>query len=268
MSYRPQAMRSGAAVRGALGFLSALLLIAFGGGAVAAPEEIEVYRDDVTPTHGWEVDVNQNYVASGSADDRRSGDLSPVHLYRLTPELDYGVARNWEVGALVETTARNGEFDAHGAEVHVRYVAPRPESSPWYWGFNFETGFTDKHLQERPVTFELRGILGYEGQRWIVSFNPTLATAANSLATDPVTFELQGKFGYRLTDKLIVGFESYNEFGPVRDFGPTGQQPQMLYATVDFAWRGADLNLGVGRGLTQSSDGWTVKAVISVPLGK
>ena len=268
MHCRPQGLRCRAPALRVLGLVFGVLVAAGGGQAVAAPEEIEVYRDEVTPTHAWGAEINQNYVASASADEARSGDLSPVHLYRLTPEIDYGVARNWEVGVLAETTVRNREFDVHGLAAHVRYIAPRPQDSPWYWGLNFEAGFTDKHLEERPATFELRGIFGYEGRRWIVAFNPTLATAANSQATDPITFELQGKLGYRATEKLIVGLESYNEFGPVRDFGPVGQQPQMLYAAVDYEWRGLALNFGVGRGLTRASDGWTLKTAISVPLGK
>ena len=248
--------------------LAAMPPLVWSSAALAAPEEIEVYRDDVAPLHAFSLEVNQNYVASGSRDDERDGDLSPVHLYRVTPELNYGIAKDWELGALVEGTARGGAFDVHGVEAHIRYIAPRPEESPWYWGFNFETGFTDKHLEERPVTFELRGIAGYEGKRWIVAFNPTFESAANSQAADPVTFELQGKLGYKVTEKLILGVESFNEFGRVQDFGPLGQQPQMLYATADYEWRGLDLNLGVGRGLTSSSDGWTIKTVVSVQLGR
>ena len=236
--------------------------------AVAAPEEIEVYRDDVTPYRALGLEVNQNYVFAGSREDQGDGAFSPIGLYRLTPEVDYGFARRWEVGALVEATVRDGAFDAHGAEAHVRYVAPRPEGSPWYWGFNFETGFTDRHLEERPFTAELRGIGGYEGRHWILAFNPTFETSANTQGATPVAFELQAKLGYRVTDRLILGVESYNEFGPVKDFGPLGREPQTLYAAADYEWRGMDFNLGLGRGLTNASDGWTVKAAIAVSFGR
>ena len=246
----------------------ALALCLLAGPALAAPEEIEVYRDEVTPTHAWGLEVNQNYVVSASREDAGEGAFSPVGLYRLTPEIDYGLAPNWEAGALIEATVRDGAFDAHGIKAHVRYIAPRPESSPWYWGFNFETGFTDKHLQERPFTAELRGIAGYEGERWIVAINPTVETSINSRAAEPASFELQATIGYRVTKALILGVESYNEFGPIEAFGPLGRQPQVLFATADYAWRGMDFNFGVGRGLTNASDGWTLKAVIGVPLGK
>jgi len=253
-----------AAARLALALSAPALLL--GARALAAPEEIEVYRDDVTATGDWGLEVNQNYVVSGPADDERSGALDPVGLYRLTPELDFGVAKDWEAGMLVEAAGQDGDFGLHGAMAHVRYVASSPGRS-WYWGFNFEAGYTDARLADRPYSAELRGIFGYEGRRWIFAVNPTLETAAGRGGTEPVSFEMQSKLGYRLTDGLLVGLESYNELGPVRGFQPPGRQPQTLYAASDYEWRGLELNLGVGRGLTRTSDGWILKTVISIPFG-
>ena len=221
--------------------LALAALVAWPGGrALAAPEEIQVYRDDLTPPRGWGLEVNQSYVFSAMADTERTGELDPVRLYRLTPELNHGLDDHWEVGALVEAAGRHGRFGAHGVKLHVRYIAPRPEGSPWYWGVNAETGYTDARLADRPVSAELRGIIGYEGKRWVLALNPTLETAAGRGGTDPVSFEMQSKFGYRVTDQLLLGLESYDELGPVRGFQPPGGQPHTLYAAADYAWRGAE----------------------------
>jgi hypothetical protein len=234
--------------------------------ARAAPEEVEVYRDDLDRKGAFALETNQNYVFSGSRDDVPSGTLGPVHLYRLTPELSYGLSDHWEAGMLLMSTVRAGAFDVHGAKARIRYIAPRPVANPWYWGFNLETGWTDRHLEDRPWTVELRGIAGYEGRRWILSVNPTVETAADDRAVEPASMELQSKIGYRLTDRLIVGLESYNELGPVRRFSALRDEPQMLYAVTDIELPRGELNLGVGRGLTGSSDGWAVKAVWGIPL--
>ena len=255
------------AVRGCAPAAALLLLFAVRP-ALAAPEEVEVYRDEVTAAGELSVEVNQNYVLSGPRGDAPSGAFSPVHLYRFTPELNYGLARNWEVGALAVAAVRNQALDVHGLKTHVRYIAPRPQTSPWYWGFNAEVGWTDRHLEDRPWTAELRGIAGYEGKRWIVALNPTLETAADSHAAEPVSLELQSKLGYRLNGALILGLESYNAFGPVQAFGPLRDQPQMLYLAADLALPRADLNIGLGHGLTGASDGWAVKLVVGVPLGR
>jgi hypothetical protein len=233
--------------------------------AWATPEEIQVYRDEITPLHRFGVEVNQSYVAAGTVED--IGPISQVGLYRFTPELNYGVARNWEVGVLLETTVRDGAFDAHGIKAHVRWIAPRPEDRPWYFGFNAEVGATDRHLEERPWTVEVRGIAGWEGKRWVLAVNPTLETALDGHGGEPVAFELQTKIGYRVSEHWLLGAESYNAFGPIAQIEPLEHESQIVYATADTEWRGLDLNLGAGRGFTNRSDGWVVKAVIGIPLG-
>src|ERR1700761_7655984 len=117
-------------------FAAAVFAAALPPAALAAPEEVQVYRDDVTPLHRFGVEVNQSYIPAGPVED--IGPIGQVGLYRLTPELDYGVARDWEIGILAETTIRDGAFDAHGAKVHTRWIAPKPADQPWYVGFNAE----------------------------------------------------------------------------------------------------------------------------------
>jgi hypothetical protein len=246
--------------------LLAVLLASIPLAAVAAPEEVQVYRDEVTPLHRFEVEVNQSYVASGPLED--IGPIGQVGLYRLTPELNWGFAPNWEVGSLVETTLRDGAFDAHGIKAHVRWISPRPEGRPWYIGFNGELGWSDRHLEEKPWTLELRAIAGWEGRRWVLAVNPTIETAADGRGGEPVAFEMQSKIGYRLSEKWLLGVESYNAFGPIAEIERLDRESQIVYATADTEWRGLDLNFGVGKGLTRASDGWALKAVVGIPLGR
>jgi hypothetical protein len=233
--------------------------------AFAAPEEIQVYRDEVTPLHRFGAELNQSYVPAGPVAD--IGPIGQVGLYRFTPELDYGVAKDWEVGALLETTVRAGAFDAHGIKLHTRWIAPRPEGQAWYGGFNAEVGWSDRHVEERPWTVELRGILGWEGKRWVLAVNPTLETAADGRGGQPVAFEMQTKIGYRVSERWLLGVENYNAFGPITQIEPLERESQIIYAVADTEWRGLDLNLGVGKGLTRASDGWAIKMVIGIPLG-
>jgi hypothetical protein len=248
-----------------LGALSAAIAAAVPAASRAAPEEIQVYRDEVTPLRRFGLELNQSYVPAGPVED--IGPIGQVGLYRFTPELNYGVARDWEVGALLQTTVRGGAFDAHGIKAHARWIAPRPGGQAWYVGFNGEVGWSDRHLEERPWTAELRAIAGWEGGRWVLAVNPTLETAADGRGGDPVAFELQSKIGYRVSERWLLGIESYNAFGPIARIEPFDRQSQIVYAVADAEWRGLDLNVGVGKGLTHASDGWAVKAVIGIPLG-
>jgi len=245
--------------------LAAMPVAAIPLSAWAAPEEVQVYRGEVAPLHRFEVEVNQSYVAAGPIED--IGPIAKVGLYRVTPELNYGIARDWEVGSLVETTVRDGAFDVHGIKAHARWIAPRPEGQAWYVGVNGEVGWSDRHLEQRPWTVELRGIAGREGGRWVLAVNPTIETAANGHGGEPVAFELQTKIGYRVGKGWLLGVESYNAFGPIARIEPLNRQSQIAYAVADGEWRRLDVNVGVGKGLTHAADGWTLKAVIGIPLG-
>jgi hypothetical protein len=70
-----------------------------------------------------------------------------------------------------------------------------------------------------------------------------------------------------VTKDLSLGFETYNDIGNAHNFGRFGAQEQGLYAVADTSLHGWDLNLGIGRGLTGSTDHWVVKAVVGVPFG-
>jgi hypothetical protein len=243
----------------------ALALLA-GGPALAAPEEIEVYRDELQAPGAWSLETNQSYVVSGPREDE-PGELPSVGRYRLTPEIAYGLAPHWDAGVLAMATVRGGALDAHGIKSRIRYIAPHAEGRP-YWGGNLEVGWTDHHLEAKPWSAELRGIWGYEGKLWILALNPTLEMSAGRGPAEPLALEIQAKVGRRLGDSLILGLESYNDFGPVQRFSAFGQESQMVYATADIALKHGDLNLGLGHGLNGVSDGWAVKAVWGLPLGR
>src|SRR6185369_7607057 len=64
----------------------------------AAPEEIQVYIDDLSKPGGTGMDVHNNYVVSGSGTPDYPGALPPRHVYRLTPEFYYGLTDSLELG--------------------------------------------------------------------------------------------------------------------------------------------------------------------------
>ena len=47
---------------------------------------------------------------------------------------------------------------------------------------------------------------------------------------------------------------------------PYSQQNNVLFAAVDINMKPWVVNFGVGRGLTQAADGWTIKAIIDIPI--
>lgn len=67
-------------------------------------------------------------------------------------------------------------------------------------------------------------------------------------------------------DRNEVGFEYYFDLGPLRNFAPREEQERTLYAVWNRKQQSFDLNIGIGRGLTDASDRWVLKAAMGFDL--
>ena len=229
---------------------------------VAAPEEIQVYMDDMSAPGQFGLDVHNNYVISGTTTPSYPGELPTEHVYRLTPEFYYGLTKTLELGFYVLTTDGAGDsVHTDGAKVRLKYVAPHDAETGFYWGLNLEIGRTDLRVSELPWNAELKAILGYRSGPWSIALNPNLD---GSLSKDggPVTASLDGKVAYSISEKTQLGFESYNELGPLSGLQSLQKNSKSLYAVVDHDFGGFDLNAGVGRGLTSDADRWVAKFIV------
>ena len=245
------------------------MALALPGQAAAAPEEIQVYEDDLVKPGGIGLDLHLNYVASGESRPDHPGGAAPEHTFRFTPEFYYGLAPNLEVGVYVlSQIERDGTTTVGGGKLRLKYIAPRSsEDQPFYWGVNFEIGRVSNRYDVNPWTAELKGIAGYVRGPWKLVGNANLDWTVSGPDRQKPTLNLSAKVAYAVAKDLSLGFETYNDLGNTHNFGRFGAQEQGLYAVADTSVYGWDLNLGIGRGLTGSTDHWVVKAVVGVPLG-
>jgi len=228
---------------------------------MAAPEEIQIYVDDMSAPGHFGMDVHNNYVLSGSGTPDYPGAQPPVHVYRLTPEFYYGLTNTVELGLYtLSTHPVPGDWHYDGTKVRIKYIAPHDASHGAFYGVNFELGDTSLRVSEDPWNAELKGILGYRTDRWLFAVNGNLDKAV--AGGQPFMVDVDSKVAYKINAGYAVGLESYNELGPVHDLGHVGSQSETLYAVVDTTIGKADLNAGVGRGLTAESDRWTVKFIL------
>jgi hypothetical protein len=241
--------------------ISAMLACLGIGPAFAAPEEIQVYLDDLSEPGQIGVDVHNNYVLSGSAVRDYAGARPAAHVYRLTPEFYYGLTKSLELGAYVLGAVDAGNAThIDGEKLRLKYIAPHDEAAGAFWGLNLEVGRSDVSVSPQPWNAELKAIYGYRRGDWLLAFNANFDRAISG--GDPVMLEIDTKLSCRLSDKQQIGFESYNELGEPRDPGRFGQRSQMLYAVVDSEIAGFDVNAGIGRGLTDVSDRWVLKLIV------
>lgn len=238
--------------------LSALILSMH---CLAAPEEIQVYMDDMSRSGQFGLDVHNNYVTSGSNQPAYPGALPVLHQYRLTPELYYGLTDDLELGFYVMTTrAADNTSYVEGEKARIKYIAPHDATSGAFWGVNFEFGRTNLLASPTPWNAEIKGIWGVHIQNWTFALNQNLVWSLSS-GGGPVTLGLDAKVAYNVTEKTQVGLETYNELGPVSALQTFNQNNKSLYLALDHDFGGIDLNAGIGRGLTNVNDRWVLKFI-------
>jgi enamine deaminase RidA (YjgF/YER057c/UK114 family) len=116
---------------------------------------------------------------------------------------------------------------------------------------------------------ELRPIIGYKGKDWLFAFNPILDwDLSNGLQSWEPTFVPSVKLNREVLKGISLGAEYYSDLGKIGHIEPWDKQDNRLYATIDVDMKPLVFNFGVGRGLTEASDKWTVKAIIEVPINQ
>lgn len=241
------------------------LLGAFSSICAAAPEEIQVYIDDITEPGHIGADIHNSYVASGSKTPDFPGAQAPDGVYRLTPEIYYGLNKNIELGLyLLSSYGPDGRASFDGEKLRVKYIATHDTTKGSFWGANFELGRVARRFAEEPWNAELKGIYGFRTGRWMFAFNPNLDWGFSGQTTSPVTFRMDTKLAYKTGTHYAVGVEMYNDMGPLDDLGHLSRQNELLYGVVDVEMKYLDLNFGVGRGLTTASDRWVLKLIVGL----
>ena len=236
--------------------------------AHAAEEEIQVYMDEMDRPGQFGLDLHNNYVFTGQSGIEYAGQQASLDRYRLTPEWSYGVTPNIELGLYLPLTTLDsqGHFDADGFKGRIKYIAPKADGQTWFWGANFEIGRVGHVLDINPWNAELKGILGTRQGPWTLATNLNVDWTVSGPHPQSASLELDTKVAYALSKTFALGFESYNGMGTFKSFAAFGHSEQALYGVVDTSLGKWDFNLGMGHGYGGASDGWTVKAIISVPI--
>ena len=228
----------------------------------AAPEEIQIYLDDMSAPGHFGLDVHNNYVVSGAWAPGYVGELQPRHVYRLTPEFYYGLTSTVELGLYaLTTTSPDGGIRFVGSKIRVKYVAPHDAHAGFFWGMNLEAGRTTRAVSETAWNAEIKGILGYRTGQWTIGVNPNFDWSLSSHG-GPGTASIDFKVNRALSDNTEVGIESYNELGPASRIQSFSRNSKTLYVVLDQKIGEVDLNIGFGRGLTTESDRWTAKFIV------
>jgi hypothetical protein len=239
--------------------------VAFSPSVTAAPEEIQVYLDDVNDPREFGLELHTNYVIDGPRTPDYPGQLPSHHVLQITPEFSYGFAKNWDAGLyLLTTVAPGGGFDFNGAKLRIKHIAP--SSGAFFWGMNVEVGYTSRRVSENYVNTELRPILGWRSDRWLFAVNPIIDVALSGNASHEPSFAPALKIARTVGEGVQFGLEHHADMGPINHMPAFNQQNHVVYGVFDVQKGGFDLNFGLGRGVTSASEKWVAKMIIGIPF--
>lgn len=242
------------------------LMVAAPAQVAAAPEEIQVYTDDVNAPGEFSLEMHVNYVLEGPRTPGYAGQLPTNHVLQATPEFSYGFAKNWDAGLyLLSARAADGNLYANGAKLRVKYIAPA--NGGVFWGINMEVGRTSQRVTESNTNIELRPIIGWRNDQWLVSFNPIIGAAVSGDVSREPSLAPAIKVARAVKEGVQVGFEHYADLGGIHHIPAFNQQDHTFYGVVDIEKKGFDVNFGIGRAITGGTeDKWVAKMIIGIPF--
>ncbi len=225
----------------------------------ALPDEIQVYTDDVSAPGERGIELHVNTTPSGRSRPGYAGEVTPYHGLRITPELSWGLVPDVDWG-LYLPFVRSGDGTDYFAGPRLRLKWMPLRGNPGYFaGVNVELSFVERRFEEARRTAEIRPIVGYRNDDWLLSFNPIVGTDLAGPQKGVLTFAPAFKIARSAGGGYALGAEYYAELGRLSHFAPGSEQSHILYFVLDTQ----KLNFGVGRGLNGATDRWTVKAIFS-----
>lgn len=234
---------------------------------VAAPDEIQVYTEELDDPGEFGLELHVNYVPKGEKTAPYAGAMPSQHMLQMTPEFSYGVTRSLEAGLYLPVAfSPDGNAYSNGARLRMKYIAPRDDEDPFFWGLNTEVGYFSRRVSESRWAMELRPIVGYRANGWLVSFNPILDIDLSANVSREPKFEPALKLTRRVHEGVQAGIEYYGELGPIHHRLAASERGHYLYGIVDVEMKGFDINFGIGRGFVNATDRWVAKAIISLPF--
>ncbi|WP_343617151.1 hypothetical protein [Novosphingobium sp.] len=249
-------------------FLSMMAALSLPHPAMAAPEEIQVYMDEMDKPGHFGLDTHLNYVPDGVLTDDYPGQQQSLRRLRITPEFSYGITHNFEAGLYLPLATLDGQgrLDPGGLKARLKFIAPRAEGQAWWWGANFEIGHVNHKLDINPWNAELKGIVGTRLNKWTLAENANVDFVVSGPQPHSPEVEFDTKLAYAMTKAVSLGIESYNGTGSFAHFGAVGDSDQSIFAVADIDLGHWALNIGVGHGYGTNADHMILKAIVSLPL--
>ena len=235
--------------------------------AAALLDEIQVYIDDVRAPGERGLELHVNTTPKGVSEPEYPGAVRNHRGLRITPEFSYGIGKDADIGLYVPTLRDGaGNWYLPGLKLRGKWILIRGDEKTggWYLGVNGEISNISRKFSESRVSTEVRTIAGYRSEAWLIGVNPILAWSLSpGRRENNPELEMAWKVSRSVAHGIALGFEYYSGMGKLRNYVPRDQQDRTLFLTADVNRAPWIFNLGIGRGQTNATDPWTIKAIFS-----
>ena len=243
--------------------------------------EIQVYEAEVNRPWQPGLEAHLNYTMSGRKAPAYPGEQAPHQVGRLTLEPALGITEFLEIGVYLQNMINaDGQYKFAGWKLRTKWVVPRRYTGRFFFGINAEIGKVPRAVEEEGWANEFRPIAGYYDGHWLFDVNPIFGYALSGPDKLRPDFEPAGKVAFNTQYGFMIGAEYYAGLGYLSSLpAPRSEQDHLLFLTFDLAEAAAqqappaandgeaeeeswELNLGIGRGLTDATpQNWIAKAI-------
>lgn len=236
--------------------------------AFAQTDEIQVYDGGLAPVGTVNLTLHNNFTPNGRATPAFPGAVVADKSWNGVPEWAVGVTAWFEAGLYLPLYSRdkNSGFGLDGFKLRALFAVPHADERKFFYGANVEFSVNAKRWDEQRFTSEVRPIIGWHLKPWDIIVNPIVDTAYDGLGN--LEFVPATRVAYNFPSGWALAVEEYAGYGRFNDFAAWNDQAHQLYAVVDRSWKGWDIEAGAGVGLTDQSDRFTLKLILSRDLNK
>lgn len=229
-----------------------------------AEDEIQLYNAEINEVGQWSIQHHLNYAISGRKQPEFPGGLIPNHTLNGTPEFAYGVTPWFEFGFYIPYAVDKDGFHSNAGKVRFLFVTPDAAKLDFWYGINFEVGYATRRFSETKWNAEIRPIIGWTFGDYELILNPIIEAGFGDKGD--AIFTPAARFARKLGKDFAIGIEYYTDLGPIGHWLPVKEQGHNIYGVVDFKVADIEVNFGVGYGLTQGSDRWMTKMILTKDL--
>lgn len=147
-------------------------------GALAFMDEYQVYDANIANIGQYNLMLHNNYTINGLKTPEFPDAIISDHALIGVPEWAYGVTDWFEQGLYLPlySISKNHNATINGFKLRELFVKPHAQNQKFFYGLNFELSFNAKRWEPKPITSEIRSIVGWHFTKIDLIVNPIFDT--------------------------------------------------------------------------------------------